>query len=45
MTFWMLAGLSFAYRSYTLHGAWDYGLLLGAISQYIYLVKFFVWEM
>ena len=45
MTFWQLAGLSFAYRSYTLHGTVDYGLLMGAISQYLYLFKFFWWEM
>ena len=45
MTFWQLAGLSFAYRSYTLHNEVDYGLLLSAVSQYLYLVKFFVWEM
>lgn len=45
MTFWMLAGASFAYRSFTLHGSWDYGLLFSAISQYIYLFKFFWWEM
>ncbi len=45
MTFWQLAGLSFAYRSYTLHGSLDYGLLLSAISQYLYLLKFFWWEM
>ena len=45
MSFWQLAGLSFAYRSYTIHGKVDYGLLLAAISQYIYLFKFFWWEM
>lgn len=45
MTFWQLAGLSFAYRSYTLHGSVDYGLLLAAVSQYLYLFKFFWWEM
>ena len=46
MTFWQLAGLSFAYRSYIDHGKkLDYGLLLAAISQYIYLFKFFWWEM
>ena len=44
MTLWQLAGLSFAYKSYLLHGAIDYGLLLSAISQYLYLAKFFVWE-
>jgi 7-dehydrocholesterol reductase len=45
MTFWQLAGLSYAYRSYTIHGQIDYGLLFSAISQYLYLVKFFWWEM
>lgn len=45
MSFWQLAGLSFAYRSYTIHGKVDYGLLLAAISQYVYLFKFFWWEM
>lgn len=45
MTFWMLAGLSFTYRSYTLHNTVDYGLLFSSISQYMYLVKFFWWEM
>jgi len=45
MQYWMLAGLSFAYRSYTLYGVVDYGLLLSAVSQYLYLFKFFWWEM
>jgi hypothetical protein len=45
MTFWQLAGLSFAYRSFTLHGTVDYGLLLAAVSQYLYLFKFFWGEM
>ena len=45
MTFWMLAGLSFTYRSYTLHeNVVDWGLALGAVSQFLYLVKFFEWE-
>lgn len=44
MTFWMVAGLSFSYRSFTLHGEIDYGLLLGAVSQFLYLFKFFTWE-
>jgi len=44
MTFWMLAPLSFTYKSYALHGALDYGLALGAASQFLYLVKFFEWE-
>ncbi|KAL7514316.1 hypothetical protein ACHAXN_011486 [Cyclotella atomus] len=46
MTFWQLAGVSFCYRSYVLHGnVVDWGLFFAALSQYIYLVKFFVWEM
>ena len=46
MTFWQLAGLSFCYRSYKLHGnAMDWGLFFSALSQYIYLCKFFLWEM
>eukprot|EP00931_Biecheleriopsis_adriatica_P019417 TRINITY_DN13238_c0_g1_i1.p1 TRINITY_DN13238_c0_g1~~TRINITY_DN13238_c0_g1_i1.p1 ORF type:complete len:492 (+),score=88.36 TRINITY_DN13238_c0_g1_i1:44-1519(+) len=45
MTFWQLAGLSYAYRSYTMHNKVDYGLLMSAISQYLYLFKFFWWEM
>jgi 7-dehydrocholesterol reductase len=45
MTFWQLAGLSFAYRSYTIHGELDWGLILSAVSQYLYLFKFFWWEM
>merc|ERR1712032_769215 len=45
MTYWQLAGLSFCYRSYTIHGGkYDYGLLFAALSQYIYLFKFFLWE-
>jgi len=44
MTYWQLAGLSFAYKSYALHGRWDPGLVLAALSQYLYLVKFFAWE-
>ena len=45
MTFWQLAGLSFAYKSYVLHGEYDYGLIFAAASQYLYLFKFFLWEM
>ncbi|CAJ1433341.1 unnamed protein product [Effrenium voratum] len=45
MTYWQLAGLSFCYRSYTLHGAMDWGLFFSAVSQYLYLFKFFMWEM
>jgi len=44
MTFWQLAGISFAAASYEKHGAVDYGLWLCALSQYLYLVKFYVWE-
>lgn len=45
MTYWQLAGLSFCYRSYTLHGSLDWGLFFSALSQYLYLFKFFLWEM
>ena len=46
MTFWQLAGLSYCYASYVLHGnQMDWGLFFSAVSQYLYLVKFFVWEM
>ena len=45
MTYWMLAGLSFTYKSYELHdNTLDWGLALGAVSQFLYLVKFFEWE-
>jgi 7-dehydrocholesterol reductase len=44
MSFWQLAGISFAYKSYTLHGKMDPGIILCATSQYLYLVKFFIWE-
>jgi len=44
MTFWQLAGLSFTMASYERHGALDPGLLLCAVSQYLYLVKFYLWE-
>merc|ERR1719408_369670 len=40
----MLSGLSYTYRSYTMHGNLDYGLMFSAVSQYIYLCKFFLWE-
>lgn len=45
MTFWQLAGVSFCYRSYTIHGKLDWGLFFSALSQYLYLFKFFWWEM
>jgi len=44
MTLWQLAGVSFTYRSYTIHGHLDYGLVFSALSVYLYLVKFFAWE-
>ena len=44
MTFWQLAGFSFCYRSYVLRGnEMDWGLFFSALSQYLYLVKFFFW--
>lgn len=46
MTYWQLAGWSFCYRSYVLNGnVMDWGLFFSALSQYLYLVKFFFWEM
>mmetsp|Transcript_38178 Transcript_38178/g.85852 ORF Transcript_38178/g.85852 Transcript_38178/m.85852 type:complete len:536 (+) Transcript_38178:56-1663(+) len=46
MTFWQLAGFSFCYQSYAMHGnKLDWGLFFSALSQYLYLVKFFFWEM
>jgi len=44
MTFWMLAGVSFAAKSYKVHGVIDWGLWLSAASQLLYLYKFFLWE-
>jgi 7-dehydrocholesterol reductase len=45
MTLWMLSGLSFCYKSYKMRGdVLDYGLFFSALSQFIYLVKFFIWE-
>ena len=44
MTYWMLAGVSFTYSSFKEHSKMDWGLALGAASQFLYLVKFFEWE-
>lgn len=44
MTFWMLAGISFSAASYSQHGVLDPGIVLCALSQFLYLVKFFYWE-
>jgi len=44
MTFWQLAGISFVAASYQKHGTLDPGLVLCALSQYLYLVKFYIWE-
>jgi len=52
MTYWMLSGISFAVYSYNKNTkagkagreAVDPGVLLAAISQFVYLVKFFWWE-
>lgn len=39
MTYWQLAGFSFCYHSYILHGnIMDWGLFFSALSQYLYLV-------
>ena len=44
MTFWQLAGFSFCYQSYAMHGnQLDWGLFFSALSQYLYLVKFYFW--
>jgi len=39
MTFWMLAGVSYTYKSFVKYGELDYGLALAALSQFLYLVK------
>lgn len=44
MTFWQLAGLVYTYKSYQLHKQLDWGLALAALSQFLYLAKFFYWE-
>ena len=44
MTFWMLFGISAAHASFAMHGTLDYGLMWNAIVTYVYLVKFFMWE-
>jgi len=44
MTYWMLAGISFNAASVARRGELDPGLVLCALSQFIYLVKFYLWE-
>merc|ERR1712166_828886 len=44
MTYWMLSGVSYSFASFKLHGEWDAGLVLAAISTMLYLYKFFWWE-
>eukprot|EP00928_Gymnodinium_smaydae_P087044 TRINITY_DN7139_c0_g2_i1.p1 TRINITY_DN7139_c0_g2~~TRINITY_DN7139_c0_g2_i1.p1 ORF type:complete len:494 (+),score=93.85 TRINITY_DN7139_c0_g2_i1:59-1483(+) len=44
MTFWMLAGISFTAASYEKHNKIDPGLMLCALSTFIYLFKFYIWE-
>ena len=46
MTFWQLAGISFVAKSLELRpeAGIDPGILLCALSQYLYLVKFYIWE-
>eukprot|EP00746_Dinoflagellata_sp_MGD_P001524 gnl/MRDRNA2_/MRDRNA2_102886_c0_seq1.p1 gnl/MRDRNA2_/MRDRNA2_102886_c0~~gnl/MRDRNA2_/MRDRNA2_102886_c0_seq1.p1 ORF type:complete len:523 (-),score=42.20 gnl/MRDRNA2_/MRDRNA2_102886_c0_seq1:109-1587(-) len=44
MTFWQIAGISFAYRSYIMHRKVDPAIVFCALSQYLYLVKFYIWE-
>ena len=45
MTYWMLSGVSFCFASKEKHGTWDYGQVFCALSQFLYLCKFFWWEM
>jgi 7-dehydrocholesterol reductase len=44
MTFWMVYGISATAASYSLHGELDYGLLACSALTYVYLFKFFWWE-
>lgn len=47
MTYWMLAGLSFSHHAHSLREdgqPFDWGLFLAGVSQFLYLVKFFEWE-
>ena len=45
MTFWMVSGPCFLSSSLERNGSVDYGLVASALSVYIYLIKFFWWEM
>ena len=48
MTYWMVSGISFFYAALEkrngVDDGWDWGLLYCALSQFIYLCKFFWWE-
>ena len=44
MTYWMVFGISCVYASQRIHTAWDWGLVWGAALTFVYLVKFFAWE-
>ena len=44
MTFWMVYGISATAASYEKHGQLDYGLMACSALTYLYLVKFFWWE-
>lgn len=44
MTFWMLFGASCASASFRMHGTVDYSLIANAVSTFLYLVTFFLWE-
>ena len=44
MTYWMVSCISFFFKSVLIHSKIDYGLLGSCLLQYIYLFKFFYWE-
>ena len=44
MTFWMVYGISATAASYEKHGQLDYGLMACSALTYVYLTKFFWWE-
>ena len=44
MAYCPLSGVAFCAKSSELHGRLDPGLFFSALSQYLYLVKFFEWE-
>merc|ERR1719197_1513602 len=44
MTFWMNFGISAVAASHKIHGEYDWGLCWCAALTFIYLFKFFLWE-